>query len=263
MQISSKEINTLIVCVTIVFLIAPVSLLMYVGLYNRRKKNHREEKELMKLTFEAEMIKAQLEAQEQTMQTIGADLHDNIGQLLSLTSLTLNSINIEDAEKSRQKIEASVDLTNRSIKEMRLLGKLLQGEQLVNIGLEKAIRHELDWIKRMGHLNVYFAFTGTPPHEFNAGKDLIMFRMVQEIINNCLKHAKATQLNIELKYEEASVWLVVEDNGVGFSTSKLKADNAGMGLHNIVKRAKIIDAKLDISSTEGTGTKISIHIPYP
>lgn len=68
----------------------------------------------MQQTFAAEILKTQLEVQEQTMQTIGADLHDNIGQLLSLTSLTLNSIEIKDVNKAQQKIDAALDLTSRS-----------------------------------------------------------------------------------------------------------------------------------------------------
>src|ERR1700712_2438107 len=105
------DIKKIILILTLIFLIAPTFIVMFVIIYNQRKKRHIEEKELMKFTFEAELVKTQLEVQEQTMQTIGADLHDNIGQLLSLTSLTLNSIEVENQDKARQKIDAVIDLT--------------------------------------------------------------------------------------------------------------------------------------------------------
>src|ERR1700735_3414319 len=118
---ATNEINNLILNITAIFLIAPTFIVLYIFVYNRRKKKHIEEK----AQLEAEIIKTQYEVREQTMQTIGADLHDNIGQLLSLTSLTLNSIELDRPEKAELKINASIDLVLRSIKEMRLLGKLL------------------------------------------------------------------------------------------------------------------------------------------
>src|SRR5450631_1643504 len=149
-KMGTEEVRNLLIIITAIFLIAPAFIVVYIFVYNQRKKKHIEEKAQMKLTFEAEIAKTQYEVQEQTMQTIGADLHDNIGQLLSLTSLTLNSIELDNQSKAQQKIDAAIDLTVRSIKEMRLLGKLLQGDQLVVMGLSEAIKHEIDWMERSG-----------------------------------------------------------------------------------------------------------------
>src|SRR5271170_649129 len=99
------DIKELVLITTLIFLIAPAFIISYIFVYNRRKKKHIEEKAQMRLKFGAEIAKAQLEVQEQTMQTIGADLHDNIGQLLSLTSLTLNSIELDKLAKAQQKID--------------------------------------------------------------------------------------------------------------------------------------------------------------
>src|ERR1700744_5516422 len=144
---AATQFRDLILIAKLIFLLAPVFLILYILVINRRKKRDLEEKVQMKLAFDNEIVKTQLEVQEQTMQNIGADLHDNIGQLLSLSSLTLNSIQVDDQEKSGQKIQAAIDLTGRSIKEMRLLGKLLQGDQLIVLGLPEAIRHEINWLE--------------------------------------------------------------------------------------------------------------------
>jgi two-component system NarL family sensor kinase len=262
----ANNIKELILIATLIFLLAPLFIILYVVIYNRRKMRHIEEKEQMKRSFDAEIIKTQLEVQEQTMQNIGADLHDNIGQLLSLSSLTLNSIQLEDLEKARQKIDAAIDLTGRSIKEMRLLGKLLQGDQLLGVGLSEAICHEINWVEKSGKFQVNYVNEGDLPANNSLDKDLIIFRILQEVMNNIIKHSMATQINIKLSYADDNMTLCVEDNGVGFSLDTLQAshpDGGGMGLLNMQKRAKIVGGDVFIKTQQGEGTSTTVIIPYP
>lgn len=260
---ANNDIKGLIIITTLIFLIAPIFIVAYIFIYNGRKRKHIEEKIQMKLTFEAEIVKTQLEVQEQTMQTIGADLHDNIGQLLSLTSLTLNSIELADIAKAKQKIDASIDLTLRSIKEMRLLGKLLQGDQLIVLGLAEAIRYEISWLERSGKFVISYLQDDELPAAGNPDKDLILFRIVQEVLNNIIKHAGATQIGIKLGYAEGILQLNINDNGVGFDVDNLPVEQRGMGLQNIQKRAAIIGGEAAIISNPGAGTNITISIQYP
>src|ERR1700761_3900172 len=195
---ANEEIRNIVIIITLIFLIAPAFIVVYIFIYNQRKKRHIQEKAAMKLTFQAELAKSQFEVQEQTMQTIGADLHDNIGQLLSLISLTLNSIELDNEVKARQKINDSIDLTLRSIKEMRLLGHLLQGDQLVALGLPEAIRQEIGWMERSGRYRVSYTPSDELPEGSNPDKDLIIFRILQEAFNNIIKHASATQIDIKM-----------------------------------------------------------------
>jgi two-component system NarL family sensor kinase len=262
-MVNTNDIKSLIIITTLIFLIAPVFVLLYIFVYNHRKKKHIEEKAQMKLNFEAEIAKTQYEVQEQTMQTIGADLHDNIGQLLSLTSLTLNSIEVENPKKAKQKVDAAIDLTLRSIKEMRLLGKLLQGDQLMALGLAEAIRYEIGWMEKSGKYKITFIEDGEAPAENNPDKDLIIFRVLQEILNNVIKHAGATRVQIKLAYLDASLQLQVKDNGKGFDAEGLTANERGMGLHNIEKRAGIIGGNVSVASKPGKGTSVTIIVPYP
>lgn len=262
-EMANEDIRNLIIIITAIFLIAPTFIVVYTLVYNRRKKTHIEEKAQMQLTFEAEIAKTHLEVQEQTMQTIGADLHDNIGQLLSLTSLTLNSIELEEPEKAKQKIDASIDLTLRSIKEMRQLGKLLQGDQLILLGLSEAIRHEINWMERSGRYEINYLQDEDMPAAANQDKDLIVFRILQEVLNNIIKHAAATQISIKLNYLGSILELTVTDNGVGFNADSVAAKQRGMGLQNIQKRTKIIGGEASIISTPGEGTSVTISIQYP
>lgn len=256
---TNQEIFNTIALLSIFFITLIAIIIITAILYYNRKRSHQ-----MDLSnFQNILLQSQIEVQEQTMQTIGADLHDNIGQLLSLTSLTLNSIEIENRLKSQQKIEAAIDLTLRSIKEMRLLGKLLQGDQLIGQGLSAAIRHQVNWLERSGQYELSYVQDGEMPAVNNPNIDLILFRLVQEVLNNIIKHARATRIAIKLEYLEKAILLQIEDNGIGFKPDELAADKKGMGLQNINKRAAIVGGEVTITSTPGEGTAILIFIPYP
>ncbi len=252
-----------ILLISIIFFVICMGLVFLITSYNHRRKLHIEEKNLMNQKFESELLKTHLEVQEQTMQTIATDLHDNIGQLLSLTTLTLNSINLKEPEKSEKKINTSLDLVNKSIKELRDLAKLLQGELLVENGLGKAIKQELDRLKRISSYklrvkNQLLDLTASSPN-----KDLIILRILQEIINNIIKHAKATDIEINTALINDTLHLNIKENGIGFNYEEIKNQKKGIGLYSIHKRVEMINGKIHINSSLSVGTHITIEIPYP
>ena len=259
---ADNEIRNLIIISTFIFALAPTFVVIYIMLYNQRRKQHAREKDQMRETFDAEIAKAEQEIKEQTMQTIGADLHDNVGQLLSLTSLTLKSIDPEEPSKSASKVNSAIELISHSIQEMRLLGRLLQGEQLISQGLDEAIRHEIRWMEKSGKYTVIYLCEVELPAS-NPDKDLIIFRILQEILNNIIKHAMADQLTITLEHADAKMCLCISDNGIGFDTDKPRSDQMGMGLYNIQKRAALVGGEAIIESRLSKGTSIMIIIPYP
>jgi len=258
----SKLYHTIIL-ISIAFFVIVAGIIFLVALYYQRKKKHDTEKKLMAEQFESELLKTHLEVQEQTMQTIAADLHDNIGQLLSLTTLTLGSIDLLDPEKSTKKIADSLTLVNKSIKELRELAKLMNGEQIIASGLGNAIKQEVNWLKRVGAYrlkvnNQLFDLQAKDPK-----KDLILLRLLQEIINNIIKHAQATQIEIDAHLRKDHLYMMVKENGVGFdyeATSRLKK---GLGLASILKRVEMINGQIKIESTSNIGTSIFIEVPYP
>lgn len=263
MSLQKSELYSVIIFITITFFVIVLGVILLVKLYYHRKKNHIEEKSLMSQRFESELLKTHLEVQEQTMQTIAADLHDNIGQLLSLTTLTLNSINLKEPEKSEKKINTSLDLVNKSIKELRDLAKLLQGEQIVESGLGKAIKQEFDRLKRISSYklkvkNQLLDLTVSSPN-----KDLIILRLLQEIINNIIKHSKATNIEINTSLINDTLHLNVVENGIGFNYEEIQNQKKGIGLYSIHKRVEMINGKIYIDSSLSLGTKITIEIPYP
>jgi two-component system, NarL family, sensor kinase len=256
---TKQEIFNTIELISIFFILLVAIIIITAILYYNRKRTHKIDLS----NFQNTLLQSQLEVQEQTMQTIGADLHDNIGQLLSLTSLTLSSVELNNVSKAQEKIDAARDLTLQSIKEMRLLGKLLQGEQLISLGLIEAIRYEINWVEKSGRYQVSYDVMGEQPAENNADKDLILFRITQEILNNIIKHSQAKKIDIKLEYSEPGIRLQIIDNGTGFNPDELPDSQKGMGLYNIRKRAEIVGGEVSIQSQPGEGTCIDIFIPYP
>jgi len=258
------DIDIYLILLAIIILLTGLTgfIIYFIILYRKKQVLNLIEREKLAVEFQQEIFKTQVEVQEQTMQTIGTDLHDNIGQLLSLTSLTLNSIELDELTRARQKIDDAIDLTLRSIKELRLLGKLLQGEQLLALGLAEAIRHEVNWIEKSGKYKIEYSATGEKPVQNTPHKDLILFRIVQETLNNIIKHSFATQLTIKLEYRDTLTQLHIIDNGKGFDINELPSDQKGMGLQNMQKRAAIIGGELLIKSQPGKGTSVDIFIPY-
>jgi len=260
MQTSNQEIATIIALSTLVFLLAPAFLLLYISSYNLKKKDHLREKQALHQEYEADLLKTQLEVQEQTMKTIAADLHDNIGQLLSLTSLTLGSIIVAD-QKTATKLDDSQQLVRRSIRELRQLANLLHGEKIIETGLVDAIIYEVEWLKKSDIYDVQFDHNIEEEHKLSAEKSLILFRLLQEVINNIIKHASATKISISLNRIQSDFLLSITDNGIGFVAEDVS--KKGMGLSNLSRRTNAIQGELDIISAPGKGTTIAIKVPYP
>ncbi|MBD1384682.1 hypothetical protein IDJ75_05280 [Mucilaginibacter rigui] len=215
----------------------------------------------MQKNYETELLKTQMEVQEQTLKTVAYDLHDNIGQLLSLTTITLSSINLNDSENTAGKIALIEDLTLRSIKEVKALSRLLHGEEIVSRGLKAAIEFELEWLKRSDKFRIIFDHNVTV-YNIDSAKETILFRLFQEIINNIIQHAKATEININLQTITDSLRLTISDDGIGFNVDEILNRKAGMGLHNIMKRSAMINGTASIISTPLKGATITINVPY-
>lgn len=254
--------NAILLSALVFFLIA-AGLVFLVFTYNKRRKIHAIEKENLQREHETILLKTQIEVQEQTMQTIASNLHDNIGQLLSLTNLTLASINMDDREKAGKKIDASTDLVNKSIKELRELAKLLQGEKLLERGIAHAIAQEVDWLKKVEVYHISFTDELGENIGASAEKDLIILRLFQEVINNIVKHAQATQIVISLAHKEEKLVIIINENGVGFNYQEVAKNSNGLGLHTIEKRVKLIGGEFNLNTEIGSGTEIILTIPYP
>jgi signal transduction histidine kinase len=236
-------------------------------LYKRRQLRQEEEVAKMKDRYEKEVLRSQLEIQENTFKIISQELHDNIGQMLSVVKLSLSALPLEKDHKAQELVKHSQEVLNKAIVDLSDLNKSLHPDRITEIGLADSIRFELAAIKKAGLLKVQFSVAGQEvrlPEE----KAIFLFRIFQEIMNNVLKHSKATTINVMITYDSDDTFVMeVEDNGVGFATDGKGSPlsfSKGVGLTSMFNRAKLIGASINISSEINKGTRVTIKIsPQP
>jgi len=256
------DVRSIIILGTIVFLILGAFMISFIFLYRYRKNKMLLEKEQMKTSFQQELLRTQLEIQEQTLKNISQEIHDNIGQMLSLAKLNLATADVEKKELVTQKINASHHLVSKAIQDLRDLSRSLNSDYVSETGLLRCIEYELEMIRKTGLIKVDLTVTGQV-YKINPQKELILFRIVQETLNNIIKHAGADLVAVFVSYE-ATLTLRISDNGRGFDSFQLNEHSkakAGLGIRNMNNRAKLIGASFHINSAAGEGTEIAIQLP--
>jgi signal transduction histidine kinase len=210
----------------------------------------------LKVEYEQTILQSQLEIQEQTFKNISQEIHDNIGQVLSLAKLNLNTIpHTENAET----ITLTEELLGKAISDLRDLSRSLNSEKITDIGICEAIKHELSIVEKVARIKTLF-ICSDEEISLSSEQTIIAFRMMQEILNNIIKHAKATQITAEITTNSSSTSIYITDNGKGFDTDKLKTTETGIGLKSIRQRCELINASCTINTAPGKGTAIQIVI---
>lgn len=232
-------------------------------LYQRRQRRQEQEVDRLKDMYEKEVLRSQLEIQENTFKNIAQELHDNIGQMLSVVKLTLSVLPVEKEHIAYEQVQGSQQLLNKAIFDLSNLTKGLHTDRIAQVGLAESIRFELYALKKAGLLQVQLLVEGTEA-EFNEQKSIFLFRIFQEALNNILKHSQATSVVVHLNFYEEFFIMEIEDNGVGFNVEEKKSSSrssSGVGLKSLYNRAKLIGADLSIDSKPGIGTTILIELP--
>jgi two-component system, NarL family, sensor kinase len=251
------------IIVTTLFILILIALIVFIlFLYQRRRISYQKGLEVLKSDFEKTLLTTQLEIQEQTFQSISREIHDNIGLSLTLAKLNLNTIDWNDISRSQEKVGGSINFISRAIEDLSYISKALHTGFIEENGLLKALELEINKIEKLGIYNIRYDVTGSPVY-MKTQKELVIFRVIQEVLNNCIKHAEATAISLQLNYQSNEVEIELSDNGVGFSRRPANGQGGkGTGLMNIVKRAAYIDGSCQINSFPGKGTTVLMKIPY-
>ncbi|MCP1381546.1 sensor histidine kinase [Runella salmonicolor] len=231
-------------------------------IFQRRQTQNRQEKAALHAQYQQEILQSQLEIQNQTLQHISGELHDNIGQLLSVARLQLNMLEDEETATPAQIREVN-DVIDKTIHELRALSKSLDGDFVKDFGLMESLSHELQRIRATSKYQTEIITEGEP-YRLEGQKEIVLFRVVQEILNNTLKHAAAKNIKVTLQYEPTQFSLTVQDDGKGFDYEKLRnreMTESGAGLRNIKRRTELIGGNCQLESTLGIGTKIRLQLP--
>jgi len=248
-----------ILLVTVLLLVVATGIIMLVLVYQKKQLQYINEKEQLKASFEKEILESKLEMQEQTMKNISQEVHDNIGQVLSLVRLNINSLDYnEPTPLIQEKIKNVSQLVGKVIQDLRDLSKSLHSDTITEKGLIGAVEYEFDLLKKSGAFTTTLTIDGEP-YSLPDQKELILFRIFQETINNIIKHAQASLIHVRVCFYTDQFILEINDNGQGFDVNNTA--NNGMGLKNIRNRSQLIGAVCSIRSEPGNGTVIKIDLP--
>lgn len=254
---STQGIIILIVGITILLLLLISFIITIIYKYQQKQNSYFKEIETLKASYENILLQSQVEIQEQTFQNISREIHDNISQKLTLVKLYLNSFDFNDRNTATQQVNDSIHIIGQSINDLSRLSHSMSSEIILNNGLIKGLEAETAQLSKTGIFKIQFSATGNTVF-LDSNTELVLFRIVQEVLNNIIKHASATIIDINLHYTSNLLVMQVSDNGIGFSIDK---NNTGTGLQNIKKRADMLKGNLAINSIPGRGTTIKIEIP--
>ncbi|MEO6000820.1 MAG: ATP-binding protein [Chitinophagaceae bacterium] len=260
---TQKEIILLIVATTFLLFILLSFIVTMLFLNKNQQNGFLKEVELIKSNFEKELLKTQLEIQEETFQHISLELHDNVGHFLSLAKLHLTTLRIPIHEELTKKMDAAALLIAYSLDEIRNISKSLNPENIKSNGLIKTVEQQIEQLQKSGQFTINFTLSGKTCY-LEDQKEIVLFRILQESLNNIVRHSKANLIHIKLHYDEQKLLLSIHDNGIGFNIDHLYRNEKhnSSGLKNIIKRSSLLNATHEILSIPGEGTTIKIITPY-
>lgn len=251
-----NEIIKIIMLVTVVIL--GLFLIIFITLFTLFQKKKvsllLEQREKEKI-FEETLKRSEIEIKENALKNISWELHDNVGQLLSLARLELNILKPKSTHNF-DKINEISDIIGTSLQEIRTISKILNSEFINSIGLEESIKIEIDRFNRLKFIAATFEISGES-FEIPNQDEIILFRMIQEFFSNTIKHAQATKLLVRLQFSEQQLEILVQDNGKGF---EIENTVNGSGLLNMKSRAKMIQTQFELFS-DSKGTQIIMTYP--
>lgn len=213
----------------------------------------------MKIQFQQELLQTQIEIQQQTLKTISQEIHDNVGQVLSLAKLNLGTLKDTESAFNETKINNTRQLVSKAINDLRDLSRSLYGNKIAELGLADAIDNEMQILQNSGLFKTSFKIIGEA-FKLEPQKEMVIYRMLQESMNNAIKHSKAQHIDVVLKYDTGRFNLSITDDGVGFDTDDLQQSQPGMGLKSMKNRAALVGGKVSVMSSPGKGTTVSVDL---
>jgi two-component system NarL family sensor kinase len=228
-----------------------------------RNWQHKQEVKLQKIILEQQDMAAKsiVVAEENERRRIASDLHDGLGQMLTAARFNLNGISDNMAFQTGQEkliFEKAVKLLDESCLEVRNVSHNIMPNALMKSGLGNAVK---DFIEKIRNTQLAITLnTSGINGSIDANVEIMIYRIIQECVNNALKHSGATKLDISLINDNEGLNLTIEDNGKGFDLATLSLGK-GIGMKNIRTRTRYLKGTVDIDSRPGHGTLIAIHIP--
>lgn len=239
-------------------LIAFLLVALLVVYYNYKRKSHYRQLKTVQQENEIQVLQAWVKGEEKERTRIAHNLHDEIAGILAAAKMHMNALEIQAQEiNSHSGYHKVLDLLNQASVSVRKTAHNLMPEVLMHHGLDKALRRFCTNISNEELLVVNYDSLGRI-RRFPADFELSIYRIVQELMNNTLKHSKATAVLIQLSFHIEVLSITIEDNGIGFKKTNFPLE--GMGLNSLFSRVNALKGKIDINSEEGQG--VSVYLEF-
>lgn len=254
-MLPAEELYTAVISTALLMLLLIVVIVVALMKYFRKKSEFESIEELLRKQ-ELGSAYSVIEAQETERKKIAADIHDNVGNLLATLKMYSDLILQQESDPEQKRLNEKInDITELVTSEIRKISHSLDSGTVQSFGLKAATAHLIEAVQHSGKLSISHFYD--TPHPISSERSLHLYRIIQELITNTLKHARATRARLDVSTVNGDINLIYEDNGVGFDTSAVPE---GIGLRNIRHRVSHLNGDLKIESS-GQGTTFIIDIP--
>ncbi|BAV07009.1 Signal transduction histidine kinase [Filimonas lacunae] len=259
-----SEETILTIVVSTILLLFFVCLLTYF-FFRLQKKRHQHEQEVLMLqeSFNKIILQSRLEIQERTLHHIAKELHANFSHIVSLININLSAILVHSSGDITEHVTETKLLAKKLMGDLKALSVSLNSDAVMKAGFVRMLESELERLRKTKKYEIVYSQSGYPD-KLSSGKEVVVFRLCQEALNNIVKHSNAKNVTVIVSYSDGFLTVKISDDGVGFDlilADRLSVEKESTGLHNMSSRAKLIDAEFKIKSFPGKGTDVEIIVP--
>lgn len=255
MESLSQEVTLIVIACAFCVLVA-IGIVILILAYQKKQLQNRFEKQRLQSEYNEAILNSRIEAQEEALGAISREIHDNIGQQLSSARLLVSTA-ARNSQQASEVLEETIEVIGKAIEDLRMLSKSLNGQWLEqfsfidNLKMEALRLHKARAVNLQVHTHDHVSISND--------RQLILLRLLQEAIQNSIKHGKASEISVDISSADEHYAIVVKDNGVGFDAD----DNSrhGFGFMTMKHRIGLMRGKLEIKSGKG-GTEVSILVPH-
>jgi signal transduction histidine kinase len=238
--------------------------IIFLGYRNSQQKRKLQQQRIVELETEKQLLatEAVLKGQDEERSRLAKDLHDGLGGMLSGIKFSFTTMkgNLVMTAENALAFERSMDMLDSSIKELRMVAHNLMPESLIKFGLDTALKDFCGSVSNSGIIQLSYHSFGMEEIQVEQTAEINLYRIIQELVNNILKHAAASEAIVQLQVSGNELQITVEDNGKGFDTGAINISN-GMGWANIHSRVEYLKGNIVVQAAPGKGTSVNITIP--
>lgn len=245
---------------TVGMLILAGSIILFVAFYQKKMLQEQFKRQQLELDYQQRMMEAALESQENERRRLAGELHDSIGAMLSTIRVGITTLARQIPDP--QSLEQPKQMLDDTISSVRQMSRDLMPSTLEKFGFGQAVKELCERFQATSLIPIQYIENGELI-TFEKSRELMLFRVVQELLNNALKHSQATQIWVTVNADQ-ELTIMVEDNGIGFDAETLRNSTEagrGLGLFNIENRARLLNAKIEYEK-RSQGSNIILVVPY-